>query len=220
MSRLIYSILVFASVSAVYADSFLYQGPGPITGTATVHLSGVPGSAVNETVYTGENWFTFGTDPKTYGYCVDLQSNAGNGTATRTDTSTITGGGSIGYLINKYAPIFHATGNKQGAAALQLAIWDLEYETPAGDMQPAAAYAIDMNSGHFTASNFKVDGVTFDPSSYLTTFSSELSNSEFATRYAGLNGSIQSFAAPVPEPTTIAALAIGAMGMLRRRRRR
>lgn len=220
MSRIIFSILVFASVSAVYADSFLYQGAGPVNGTATIHLSGVPGSTVNETVYTGENWFTFGSELKTYGYCVDLQANAGNGTATKTDTSTITAGGSIGFLVNKYAPIFHATADKKGATALQLAIWDLEYDTAAGDIMASSLYNINIGSGHFTASNIKVDGSSFDPTSYFATFNADLGNSAFATRYAGINGSIQSFAAPVPEPTTIAALAVGAMGVLRRRRRR
>jgi len=205
-------------VSVANADTFLYQGPSSITGTATIHLSGVPGSTVDLTVYTGENNFTFGSDPQTYGYCVDLQAEAGNGNATKTDTSTINGGLTIGYLLNKYAPLFHATGNKQGATALQLAIWDLEYES-GSSMQAPPAYSIDLTGGHFTATNIKVDGSSYDPSSYLALFNADIGNTDLATRYAGASGSIQSFASPVPEPATIAALAIGAAGLLRRRRR-
>lgn len=222
MNRVLISAIIFSAVAFASADSFLYQGPGAAKGTATVHLSGVPGNTVDLTVYIGENLFTYGLEAQNYGYCVDLQSAAGNGQATKGDTSNLTGGGAIGYLLNKYAPTFHTTTNKQGAAALQLAIWDLLYENDPGNFQVTNGYNFTMNSGHFTATNIKIDGSSYDPTAYLAMFQADLGQNGTATVYRGAAGSIQSFASPnpVPEPATLAALAVGAAGMLRRRKRK
>ena len=221
MNRFGFSIIVLTTAAFASADTFLYQGMAPNHGTAKIHLSGSVGS-YDGNVYIGENKFTYGSEPQTYGYCVDILHAAGNGQAFKSDTGSLNGGATIGYLLQKYAPTFHDNVDKKGSAALQLAIWDILYEAPTGNIQATTAYSINLNAGNFKADTIKVDGSTFDPSTYFAMFNADLGGSAITTRFEGHTGtSMQSFAsaAPVPEPATLAALAVGAVGLLRRRKR-
>ena len=216
MNRFAFILIGLAGAVALHAETFTYLGPNSTHGQAHITLSGVPGSPVNLTVITGENMFKYGFEAATYGYCVDLQAMAGNGSAWKGSTASLNAGQTIGHLLQEYAPQIHATGDKYGATALQLAIWDLLYDTPTG---PSAQnnQAISLTSGHFKADNIKVNGVAFDPSAYFAAFQSGFDESGLADVYHGTNQSIQSFAA-VPEPASIAALAVGAAAQLRRRK--
>ncbi|MBC8064067.1 MAG: PEP-CTERM sorting domain-containing protein [Chlorobia bacterium] len=218
MTRFGVTILAFAAAASINAQSFQFLGAGAAHGQAHIQLSGVPGSPVDLNVLAGENNFQFGTDPQTYGYCVDLQAMAGNGPATKTDTSLLNAGFTIGYLLQTYAPVYHASVDKHGATALQLAIWDLLYDSPTGPNAPNNL-TFNMGLGNFKADTIKVNGVAFDPTPYFTTFQSSLNGSDLATLYKSNSGSIQSFAA-VPEPASLIALALGGAALLRRRKLR
>ena len=215
MNRFVYVGIGLVAAAAVQADTFTYLGPNSTHGQAHITLSGVPGSGVNLTVITGENRFKYGSEAERYGYCVDLQSMAGNGGATKTNTLSLNAGLTIGHLLQAYAPTIHSTGDKYGATALQLAIWDLLYDSTDGQMVQNS-HQLNLASGHFKADNIKVNGVAFDPTSYFNMFESGFNESGIGDVYNGAS-SIQSFAT-VPEPASMAALFVGAAALLRRRK--
>jgi hypothetical protein len=215
MNRFVFVTLGIVGAAVSQADTFTYLGPNSTHGQAHVTLSGVPGPTVNMTVITGENRFKYGSEAERYGYCVDLQSMAGNGGATKTNTLSLNAGLTIGHLLHAYAPTIHATGDKHGATALQLAIWDLLYDSADGNMVQNT-HQISLTGGNFKANNIKVNGVAFDPTAYFNMFESGFNEWGVGDVYSGA-GSIQSFAT-VPEPASIAALAVGAAALLRRRK--
>jgi len=220
MKRISILFLVVAASSSAFADTFLYQGQS-LYGTAKIDLLNVQGPDIDgQTVKVGESLFKYGNEAQTYGYCVDLQADAGDGTATKSTTAGLPGGLTIGFLLNTYAPVYHAAGDKKGAMALQLAIWDILYETNDNQDLASNGFQFNMNSGHFRAQNFKVNNNSFDPSSYFTAFQSSLGGSAAATYYDMTGCGGQSFASPVPEPATLAVLGAGALGLLRRRKAR
>jgi len=215
MNRFALITLGILGTAISQAETFTYLGPNSTHGQAHITLSGVPGPGVNLTVITGENRFKYGSETEKYGYCVDLQAMAGNGGASKTTTASLNAGMTIGHLLQEFAPQIHASGDKYGATAMQLAIWDLLYDTPTGPMA-LDTQTISLTAGHFKADNVMVNGVAFDPTPYFHMFQSGFNESGIGDVYNGA-GSIQSFAT-VPEPTSVAALAVGAFALRRRRK--
>lgn len=153
-----------------------------------------------------------------YGYCVDISvfipDNNPHGVQILDTNSLSPNGPGIGYRVNTFAPGIRATGSDNEAAALQIAFWELLYET-------GGTY--DITAGNYRAR--KQDGspleaeVVTKAQQYLAAAGSSVA--PYYKSDLGPNGPLsQSFVAPVPEPTTIAALGIGLAALLRKRGRK
>ncbi|MBN9502054.1 MAG: PEP-CTERM sorting domain-containing protein [Armatimonadetes bacterium] len=145
------------------------------------------------------------------GYCVDLDHAAALNTTYEADTYSAIWlwnlqGARVGYIYNKYAPL---AGDLDHQIALQVAIWESRYDS-----------TLNLNSGTFStiSLNTTVKGYAqaiLDDVAAASTFSD-------VCVYKGVNGDVQDIIgpAPVPEPASMAALGIGAMALIRRRKNR
>ncbi len=190
------ALLVLAATQARAADSMILHGLAqPSTGTLA--LSGVSG--LNDGLYyAGPFTATLNGGSGFRVFCADLlHETAYNVTNAVTIQDTFSMGS--GYqqaarIINKYGA---SAGNDQLLnAALQGAIWKSIFPT------------VNLADG--------TTGATALANSYL---SEDLSGYSAHASYYNLGNSNQSMLAPVPEPASMAALAVGALGLLKRRKR-
>jgi len=141
------------------------------------------------------------------GYCVDLSNPAfiGSYLADAKPMSTLSGGTKAGYLYTKYANTGLDTDH---SVALQLAIWEVRYDTTL----------------NFTNGNFQILGVGGSVQSFAQTYLNDVianpSGSSDIVRYDSL-GTEQDIMGPVPvpEPASMAVLSLGALAAIRRRRK-
>jgi hypothetical protein len=210
--RISFAILAVASVATANASILT------VSGMASGRFQNV---SVN---YLGNNMqVAAGAQDATYnsnsflGYCIDLTKINNLPTSYEVTpvnaSTTLPNGIRVSRLYNKFAAT--ATGNQ--AAALQLAIWDVLYDNGDG-----------LNSGTFKSS---VSGSIL--SNYNTIIADSLSGiSDLATHFDptshGPNGNLHqgligpaSFLppAPVPEPSSMALLGLGALAFRRRNKK-
>lgn len=188
------SLLAVAAVSQ--ADSFNLGGLA-LTSTGTLQMSGV----LNGHYYAGPFTATLNGGASFRTFCADLGHEANYGSAqavTLVDTATLDGGyQQAARILNKYGAT--AGNDPLKNAALQGGIWKALYGS-----------ALTLADGTAGATTLASAYATEDLSAY----------SSHATFY-NLGGANQSMigAAPVPEPAAVAALGVGAVGLLRRRKR-
>jgi hypothetical protein len=212
-----FGALAFAGMASAQSLYVAGMTPGKFE-TVTIALNG--GSL---DVYSGPQTATFGADTFE-GYCVDLLHE--NYPPVTFDVAPVAAAGAlnngarIAQLLNRYAGT--VTTAEQGSA-LQLAIWDVLVDGGDG-----------LGNGTFQASNVSVGAGSF-VSTYLSdalvgvstvaTYYQPTSHGPNGDLYQGIigpgGGHIPNDGPdPVPEPTSMAALGLGALGLLRRRARR
>jgi hypothetical protein len=151
------------------------------------------------------------------GFCADPHTRMSSGTywVTITDTTEIAQvGGKVGHLINTFAPVLLDNGSDTDAMALQVAIWEVLVET-------SGTY--DVTKGKFRAK--QSDGDSFSSSElaaingYLNSMGTGTARYYLSDLDNDCDPKSQSILTPVPEPATLGVLAIGALAMVRRRKR-
>lgn len=193
--RNLLALALAVATAAAQADTFTLGGLA-LTNTGTLQLSG----ALNGHYYAGPFTASINGGASFRTYCADLAHSAHYGDSqafTLTDTATLGSDFQLAArLLNKYGV---AAGNDPlKNAALQGAIWKA--------LNGSALTIADGTAGAAALAN-----------AYLAEDLSEVSNHAL---FYGLGGQNQSMigVAPVPEPASIAALAVGGMGLLRRRK--
>lgn len=151
------------------------------------------------------------------GYCVDAKHTAKDGyqsyyVKTTDDLNAEETGANkkIGYLLNTYAPGIHTD---KDAMAMQLAIWELLYD--------AMPYNVGTGQGQFSLKS--ISGYSDQQTQAVIDKANQLAGTDgngTATYFKSKKSHNQSFAAPVPEPASLAVLGVGALALLRRRKNR
>lgn len=155
-----------------------------------------------------------------FGYCADVKTNMASGAQcySRSTSNDLGEGGKwAAYLINKYAGGVLSESNAQvrndKGMALQLVVWEaLTEESGAYNLAQGNFRAKSSSGGNFTtAQKTLIDNYMADRGeSVATYFKAALDNCEKPVS--------QGILTPVPEPTTIGALSIGALALIRRRK--
>ncbi|MFN8220203.1 MAG: PEP-CTERM sorting domain-containing protein [Fimbriimonadales bacterium] len=185
--------------------------------TLTFHNSvGGKSQAVN--VSTGGNGhqfmagamdITLGGGPHVEAYCVDLLHSVSNGNSYNVNVKPMSMQGPYGdraaWLFQTYAP---AVDTSEKGAALQLAIWDVVSDGGDG-----------FGAGWFQTS--ETGSLLSQAQTYLNASIGQSGSAYWleATGHGEHNDRNQNLMTTVPEPSSIAAVAVGAMALLRRRRK-
>jgi|GEM_PF-2638390 hypothetical protein len=162
-------------------------------------------------------------------FCIDIEDTINTNTLyasyiKSTNTYLAPNGSAAAWLYNNYVDA--VVGNNHKSAGLQLAIWEVLYDWNAN--------AIDLNNGRFKVNSINSNAKNF-ANQYLTAwvnsgyktsdatwFDNYGTQGSGANRRANLNDPKQSLIGPrrVPEPGTMALLALGSMAFVAVRRRK
>jgi hypothetical protein len=151
------------------------------------------------------------------GFCTDADIHvAGSawGVTISNTNSLHPNGNRIGNLVNTYLPAITAGGTNEQARALQLVIWELSEET---------GPTFSLTSGHFQAKEMDGSQLNASTLNWANTYLNNLNSGVslfYASDFNHDNRQLsQNMVAPVPEPASIGILAIGVLGLLKRRRK-
>ena len=186
--------------SAASATMMTYWG----TGLGTPVITNDPNLFTNgESIFAGQR--RLGFEGNFYwGYCVDLDHYSGNGDAHWQPLAELHNGMLIGYLMDTYGPGVDAN---LSAAALGVAIWEVLYETGPTFDAGSGIFSVSGDPNVIAGADQLLAGIP--PSLEGYTPHSAVDRCDDAQAYVGL----------VPEPSTMALVALGAVGLLIRRRR-
>ena len=192
------------NVSAAQADLMTVEGISSLNQTETTHIAGQ--LADNLTVYAGPEQILY-QNTQYLGYCVDLNHYAGTSQVTEVSALTWPNGNKLVYLYDTYAPT--VTTSLQ-AAALQTAIWEVISEPAAGPFDVTKGnFYITGNDAVATLANQWLATLpsTYNPTQIPTILDSSANQSFLVGKWEGVNN-------PVPEPCTMALLAVGGSCLL------
>jgi len=195
------------SVIAVAGAGLACAAPLNLTGLGLGQNASASLGSLSKSFYSGVQVGNYNGGASANMFCVDFDKR--NSIPTTYDVSvlnetSISNGALVGKVFNKFSS--YATNAE--AAALQLAIWDAVYDGGDG-----------LTAGSFKSSNFQTEVAAIFAADF-TGVSSRITY--YAPTSHGQNGDLYQgmiTGAPVPEPATMAVLAIGAGALLRRRRR-
>jgi hypothetical protein len=204
-------IALLAGPTIAGADMMDYEGKG-LGWNVKVYAEGT--LAHNRSVYAGELKYRFG-EVDLMGFCVDLYQTAGDDPdAVVQCVDSLVNGSLAAHLLRIHGP---QVTDKQDGAALQLAIWEVINEVPGHDFDVTDGFFSIRQSGNRDRS------IASEANSLLAS----LPTTPFATDGAIVlySGTRQDVLLPgarasgsIPEPFTMATLALGALCLLLRRR--
>lgn len=197
-------VLAIALTASVAPASVLnYYGVG-LNDTVKIHASGT--LADGKTVPAGQ--MRIGYEGIDYNaYCVDINHYAGTGSVTERSINSLNNGSMAAFLFETYSEDV-STGLK--AAALQVALWEVLFETGQTFNAGSGYFKISHNADVLSAANVLLSSL---PDTYASQWDLTVLHSNCKQdMLIGVN--------PTPEPATLVLLGLGGIGMLLRRRRK
>lgn len=147
--------------------------------------------------------------PQFWGVCVDLDHWNGNGASYQVNVRPIEDRGAFAtkaaWVFNNYAS---AVDSNVKGAALQLAVWDIVYDN--GDGLDAGAFKSSASGSLLSQTNSLLAASHGNTSSNANWFQ--------AVSHGNQNNRNQNYMGTVPEPSSVVLVALGVLGLLRRRK--
>ena len=199
------ALAALLSASVARADFMTFLGKGR-TSVVRIHAPGLVSDG--RRVYAGEYRVRF-RDVDYPAYCVDIDAWAGSSEVTIQGPDTLRNGDKVAYLFETYAP---QVSSGVEAAGLGVAIWEVLYETPGNAFDPLHGYF--RISDNPAVASVALALLANLPDSYSP-------HPYTAVLVSPCKQDMLIFGGPgIPEPAALSLIALGAVGVVVRRRRR